>query len=76
MDWIRIVLLFLFAIACIGLILFVLIQQPKQSGLSSNMGTGKEFFGGRGFDGGLIKITCALGAAFLLLAFVLVKLSS
>jgi preprotein translocase subunit SecG len=71
MDVLRTLVFIVFAGVCIALILFVLIQQPKQNGLSSSMGTGKDFFGGRGFEGGLVKITTALGVAFLVLALVL-----
>ncbi len=76
MPPIKILALLIFAAVCIALILFVLIQQPKQNGLSSSMGTGKDFFGGRGFEGGLVKITTGLGAAFLLIALMLRFLST
>jgi preprotein translocase subunit SecG len=55
MEILKVITSILFVVVCIALILFVLIQQPKQSGLSSSMGTGKDFFGGRGFEGGLVK---------------------
>jgi preprotein translocase subunit SecG len=75
MEILKIIASILFVVVCIALILFVLIQQPKQSGLSSSMGTGKDFFGGRGFEGGLVKITSALGVSFIVLALLLSFLS-
>ncbi len=63
--------LVLFAIACIGVIYFVLIQEPKQGGLSSSMGGGGDFLGGRGVQGGLVRITVILAVIFLVLAVIL-----
>jgi preprotein translocase subunit SecG len=63
--------LVLFALACIGLIYFVLIQEPKQGGLSSSMGGGGDFLGGRGVQGGLVRITVILTVIFLVLAVIL-----
>jgi preprotein translocase subunit SecG len=64
--------LVLFALACIGVIYFVLIQEPKQGGLSSSMGgAGSDFLGGRGVQGGLVRITVVLAVIFLVLAVIL-----
>jgi preprotein translocase subunit SecG len=63
--------LVLFAIACIGVIYFVLIQEPKQGGLSSSMGGGSDFLGGRGVQGGLVRITVILAVIFFVLAVIL-----
>jgi preprotein translocase subunit SecG len=63
--------LVLFAIACIGVIYFVLIQEPKQGGLSSSMGGGGDFLGGRGVQGGLVRITVILAVIFFVLAVIL-----
>ena len=63
--------LVLFALACIGVIYFVLIQEPKQGGLSSSMGGGGDFLGGRGVQGGLVRITVILAVIFLVLAVIL-----
>ena len=63
--------LVLFAIVCIGVIYFVLIQEPKQGGLSSSMGGGGDFLGGRGVQGGLVRITVILAVIFLVLAVIL-----
>jgi preprotein translocase subunit SecG len=64
-------ILVLFAIACIGVIYFVLIQEPKQGGLSSSMGGGGDFLGGRGVQGGLVRITVILAVIFFVLAVIL-----
>jgi preprotein translocase subunit SecG len=63
-------LLVLFALACIGVIYFVLIQEPKQGGLSGGLGGagGGDFLGGRGVQGGLVRITVILAVIFLALA--------
>ncbi|MFC3860705.1 preprotein translocase subunit SecG [Deinococcus antarcticus] len=63
--------LILFALVCIGLVLFVLLQVPKQAGLSASMASGGSLLGGRGVEGGLVKITSVLGAFFMLLAFLI-----
>ena len=63
--------LVLFALACVGVIYFVLIQEPKQGGLSSSMGGGGDFLGGRGVQGGLVRITVILSLIFLVLAVIL-----
>lgn len=63
--------LILFALVCLGLILFVLLQVPKQAGLSASMASGGSLMGGRGVEGGLIKITSVLGGLFMLLAFLI-----
>lgn len=63
--------LVLFALICVGLVFFVLIQVPKQAGLSASMASGGSLLGGRGVEGGLIRITSFLGAFFMLLAFLI-----
>lgn len=63
--------LVLFALVCLGLVFFVLLQVPKQAGLSASMASGGSLLGGRGVEGGLVRITSALGAFFMLLAFLI-----
>ena len=55
------------------LVAFVLMQEPKQGGLSSSMGGGgaSDFMSGRGASGGLVTLTVYGGAAFILLAVAL-----
>ncbi|WP_034337695.1 preprotein translocase subunit SecG [Deinococcus misasensis] len=65
----------LYVVAAIGVVLFVLLQTPKQSGLSSGMGGGSDLFGGKGMEGGLIRMTSIFGGFFLVLALVLNFLS-
>ena len=65
----------LLALSSIGAVFFVLIQQPKQSGLSASAGGGGNLLGDRGFEGGIHRITAGLGTAFLVLALLLNFLS-
>lgn len=61
----------LFALTCVGLVLFVLLQVPKQAGLSASMASGGSLLGGRGVEGGLIRVTSILGGLFMLLALLI-----
>ncbi|GGK89205.1 preprotein translocase subunit SecG [Deinococcus radiotolerans] len=61
----------LFALVCAGLIFFVLLQVPKQAGLSASMASGGSLLGGRGVEGGLVRITSVLGGFFMLLALLI-----
>ena len=65
----------LFALVCVGLIFFVLLQVPKQAGLSASLGGGGDLLGGRGVEGGLVRISTFLGAFFMLLALLIDVLS-
>jgi len=65
----------LFVLTSLAAVFFVLIQQPKQSGLSASAGGGGNLLGDRGFEGGLHRITAGLGTAFLVLALLLNFLS-
>ncbi len=69
------ILIALFALICVALIFFVLLQVPKQAGLSASMATGGDLFGGRGVEGGLVRISSVLGGLFMLLALVINILS-
>ncbi len=57
------------------LVAFVLMQEPKQGGMSSSMGMGgggaSDFMSGRGASGGLVTLTVYGGAAFITLAIAL-----
>ncbi|MFC4455578.1 preprotein translocase subunit SecG [Deinococcus sonorensis] len=68
---ILILFIVLFALACVGLVFFVLLQVPKQAGLSASLGGGGDLFGGRGVEGGLIRISSVLGGIFMLLALLI-----
>lgn len=61
----------LYILSALSVVLFVLLQTPKQSGLSSSMGGGSDLFGGKGVEGGLIRMTSIAGACFVVLAIVL-----
>ncbi|MCP2013031.1 preprotein translocase subunit SecG [Deinococcus sp. HSC-46F16] len=61
----------LFALVCVGLVFFVLLQVPKQAGLSASMASGGSLLGGRGVEGGLIRVTSVLGGLFMLLALLI-----
>ncbi|BBN94961.1 preprotein translocase, SecG subunit [Deinococcus grandis] len=61
----------LFALVCVGMIFFVLLQVPKQAGLSASMASGGSLLGGRGVEGGLVRITSVLGGFFMLLALLI-----
>lgn len=61
----------LFALICVGLVFFILLQVPKQAGLSASMASGGSLLGGRGVEGGLIRVTSVLGGLFMLLALLI-----
>lgn len=63
--------LILFALICAGLIFFVLLQTPRQAGLSASMASGGSLLGGRGVEGGLVRISSVLGGLFMLMAFLI-----
>ncbi|PNY82521.1 preprotein translocase subunit SecG [Deinococcus koreensis] len=63
--------LILFAVICLALVFFILLQVPKQAGLSASMASGGSLLGGRGVEGGLIRVTSVLGGLFMLLALLI-----
>ena len=69
------VFIILFALVCVGLVFFVLLQVPKQAGLSASLGGGGDLLGGRGVEGGLVRISTFLGAFFMLVALLIDILS-
>lgn len=71
MNGILTLFLVLFALICAGLVFFVLLQVPKQAGLSASMASGGSLLGGRGVEGGLVRISSVLGGLFMLMAFLI-----
>ncbi|GGJ63341.1 preprotein translocase subunit SecG [Deinococcus aquiradiocola] len=69
------IFIIMFALVSVALIFFVLLQVPKQAGLSSSLGGGGDLFGGRGVEGGLVRISSVLGGLFMLLALLIDVLS-
>lgn len=67
--------LILFVAIAAALVFFVLLQTPKQAGLSASMASGGSLLGGRGVEGGLVRVTSVLGGLFMLLAFLIVFIS-
>ena len=61
----------LFALICLALVFFILLQVPRQAGLSASMASGGSLLGGRGVEGGLVRITSVLGGLFMLLALLI-----
>ncbi len=61
----------LLALVAVVLIFFVLLQVPKQSGLSSGLGGGGNLIGGRGVEGGLVRLTSIAGGLFMLICLLL-----
>ncbi|KEF34994.1 preprotein translocase subunit SecG [Deinococcus sp. RL] len=61
----------LFALISVGLVFFVLLQVPKQAGLSASMASGGSLLGGRGVEGGLVRVTSVLGGLFMLVALLI-----
>ncbi len=61
----------LLALVCIVLVFFVLLQTPKQSGLSAGLGGGGNLFGGQGVEGGLVRRTSIAGAVFMFMCLLL-----
>lgn len=61
----------LLAVVCVVLIFLVLLQIPRQGGLSAGMGGGGDLFGGRGVEGGLVRLTTIAGALFFVVCLLL-----
>lgn len=75
MNPVLIFFLILYPIVCIGLVFFILIQVPKQAGLSASMASGGSMLGGQGVEGGLIRISSVLGGMFMLLSLLITLVS-
>ena len=74
MEILNTVLLILFAIDCIALTVFVLMQEGKSAGLGTIAGMADSYWGqnkGRSMEGALVKSTKFLAILFILLAAVL-----
>ncbi|AFZ68828.1 preprotein translocase subunit SecG [Deinococcus peraridilitoris] len=68
---ISILLEVLLALVCVVLVFFVLLQVPKQAGLSASMGGGGNLFGGQGVEGGLVRLTAVAGGLFMVICLLL-----
>ncbi len=67
-------LLIVFLLSAVALVYLVLVQEPKQGGLSTSMGGsggGSDLLSGRGQTGGLVRLTFYAGGTFLFVAFLL-----
>ncbi len=66
----------LYIIICIAIIIVVLMQEGKNSGLGAMTGAADTYWSknkGRSAEGNLVKITTVLGALFIILSLVLCK---
>ncbi len=74
MGALRVALTVIYIIICIVLVVLVLMQEGKTSGLGAVSGVAETYWGknkGRSMEGKLIKITTILAVAFMLFAIVL-----
>ena len=74
MQVLRTVLSIIYILICIVLVVVVLMQEGKQSGLGALSGTSEGYWSknkGRSAEGKLVKITSVLGALFIILSIVL-----
>lgn len=75
MDILRTVVTILYVIICVTLTVVVLMQEGKSAGLSGAInGVADSYWGknkGRSMEGGLVKFTIFLTAAFMILSVVL-----
>ena len=70
----RLVLNILFIIICVALVVLVLMQEGKSSGLGALSGSAETYWDknkGRSLEGQLVKITKILAVSFILLAVIL-----
>lgn len=66
----------LYIIICIAIIIVVLMQEGKNSGLGAMTGAADTYWSknkGRSAEGNLVKITTVLGTLFIVLSLVLCK---
>ncbi len=74
-DIIRIILMILLVIVCIGLVIVVLMQESKQNGLSGVIsGAADTYWGrnkGRSVEGKLVLFTKIFGIAFVIISAIL-----
>lgn len=74
MEILRIILMVIFVLDCIGLTVIVLMQEGKQQGLGSIAGVADTYWGrnkGRSMEGGLVKATTVMAILFFVLAVIL-----
>ena len=74
MSTLKMVATIFYIIDCIALVVVVLMQEGKTSGLTALRGSSDTYWSknkGRSTEGLLVKLTRFLGAAFILLSFVL-----
>ena len=70
MDVLYWLVIVLFVLVAAGLVYFVIVQEPKQTG-GDLLGGSSDLFSARGVTGGLYRITVVLGALFAVLALIL-----
>jgi preprotein translocase subunit SecG len=68
-------LLFIFILLVIFMIFVILIQQPRSAGLGSFLGGTETVFGAKGTVTFFTKLTAGVGAAFMILSFILSMLN-
>ena len=74
MGVLRILLTIVYIVICVALAVIVLMQEGKNRGLGSLAGSSETYWGqnkGRSMEGGLVKITKILAAAFFVLSLIL-----
>ena len=74
MQILRILLIILYVIVCVGLAVVVLMQEGKQGGLGSLAGSADTYWSqnkSRSMEGGLVKVTRVLSILFFVLSIVL-----
>jgi preprotein translocase subunit SecG len=70
----RVILTIVYILICVALAVIVLMQEGKNRGLGSLAGSSETYWGqnkGRSMEGGLVKITKILAAAFFVLSLIL-----
>ena len=70
----RVILTIVYILICVALAVIVLMQEGKTRGLGSLAGSSETYWGqnkGRSMEGGLVKITKILAAAFFVLSLIL-----
>lgn len=70
----RIIVTILFIVVCIALVVLVLMQEGKSSGLGAISGTTETYWGknkGRSMEGLLVRLTKVLAVLFMVLAIIL-----
>lgn len=74
MGVLRIILMVLYVLNCVGLAVIVLMQEGKTAGLGALAGSADTYWGqnkGRSMEGGLVKVTKAMSVVFFVLSIVL-----